>query len=348
MIEELLRQWDGTAVVTAHDAVTGAWIFIALHDNTLGPPTGGTRLKIYDHPADGLRDAMRLAEGMTFKWAGIDIPKGGGKGVIALTEPVSYGDRERLLQRYGRLVESLHGGFMTGQDLGTTPEDMLTIASETQYVHGIDYNKREALDPGPYTAHGVHVGICAAVEHVTGSDSLEGVTVLIQGAGDVGVPLGRALAQAGASLLVADVDTERAQGLAGETGGTVVETTAVYGTRCDVYAPCAVGATVNAETIPNLACRIVAGSANNQLAEPEDAGRLLERGILYAPDYIINGGGATAFGLMAQGTDGEAELFRQVERIGPRLRAIFREAAEREESPVWTAERMVQRALGRA
>lgn len=348
MIDELIRQWDGFAVVTAYDEPTKVWLFIAMHDNTLGPCTGGTRMKLYRSPEDGLYDAMRLAEGMTYKWAGVDIPFGGGKGVIALAEPLAYGDRRRILKRYGRLVESLRGGFTTGQDLGTTPEDMLTIAEETRFVHGIDYATKSALDPGPFTAHGVFVGIRAAVAHTSGTDDLSGKTVLIQGAGDVGLPLGRALAEAGATLLVSDLDDEKARALADEVSGTVVSPDDVYGTKCDVYAPCAVGATVNAATIRNLACSIVAGSANNQLAEPEDADRLLKRGILYAPDYVINGGGATAFGLVAQGITDNTELMDRVSGIGPRLAAIFAEAGEHNESPVDAARRLVERTLGRA
>lgn len=348
MIEDLIRQWDGFAVVTGHDAETDCWFFIAMHDITLGVAVGGTRMKIYDTPADGLRDAMRLAEGMTNKWAGVGIPYGGGKGVIALSQPAAYGDRERLLRSYGRLLGSLHGAFMTGQDLGTFPEDMVMIAREGKYVHGVDLESGSAIDPGPYTARGVMVGIRAAVRDAFGSDDLTGRSVLIQGAGDVGGPLADELHAAGATLLISDVDADRAKAVAARVHGRIVAPENVYGTSCDVYAPCAVGATVNAETIPNLACRIVAGSANNQLAEIKDAERLRAHGILYAPDYIINGGGAAAFGLMAQGIKDEAALMAKVEGIEQVLGGIFREAKARDESPVAAAQRAVDRVLGRS
>ncbi len=345
MIHELIEGWDGMGVVTSHDADTGTWFFIALHDTTLGPAVGGTRMKVYDSPDDGLRDAMRLGEGMTYKWAGVGIEFGGGKGVIALSRPLSDGERAAVLKRYGRLIASLRGSFQTGQDLGTTPEDMVAIAREAKFVHGIDREAWTALDPGPYTALGVFVGIRAAVKHVFGSDDLTGKSVLIQGAGDVGAPLARQLRDAGAKVLVTDIDSAREEALAQEVDGPVVDPAQVYETPCDVYAPCAIGATVNAETIPLLACRIVAGSANNQLAEAEDAARLHARGILYAPDYIINGGGAAAFGMMAHGTTDDTALFARCEQIGEVLAEIFDEAAERDESPLNAARRRVDRVL---
>lgn len=347
MIEDVLKGWDGMGVVTAHDAPSGAWFFIALHDATLGPMIGGTRCRVYDRPEDGLRDAMRLAEGMTHKWAGIGLHYGGGKGVIALSAPLPEDERAGLFRRWGRLVGTLRGSFQTGQDLGTTPEDMLTIASVTRWVHGIDHDAMQAVDPGPYTARGVFIGIRAAVRHVLGTDDLAGRRVVLQGVGDVGAPLARDLAAAGATVLLSDLDAGRAEALARELGGEVVAPDAVYETACDVFAPCAVGATVNAQTIPRLACRIVAGSANNQLGEAADAERLHARGILYAPDYIINGGGATAFGHLAEGERDEAVLMAKVDRIEEVLDAIFREAAEKNESPVQAARRLVDTRLAR-
>lgn len=344
---EPLRDWNGLGVVTRHDAPTDAWFFIALHDATLGPMVGGTRLRVYPSPREGVLDAIRLAEGMTYKWAGISVPYGGGKGVIALPRPLAAGERTPLLERYARLVAALGGRFMTGQDLGTTPEDMLVLAGETQYVHGIDYATRTAVDPGPYTAYGVFVGIGAALEVAFGSPSLAGRTVLIQGVGDVGEPLAGRLAEAGARVLVSDLDPARARTVAGAAGGEVVGAEAVYGTPCDVYAPCAVGATLSAESIPRLACRVVAGSANNQLAEAADAERLHARGIVYAPDYIVNAGGAAAFAALKRGVRDEAELYARVERIGRALASLLREAAEANESPVAAARRRVERVLHR-
>lgn len=342
---EPLRDWNGLGVVTRYDAATDAWCLIALHDATLGPMVGGTRLRVYPSPADGVRDAIRLAEGMTYKWAGISVPYGGAKGVIALSRPLAPPERTPLLQRYARMITALGGRFMTGQDLGTTPEDMLVLAAETQYVHGIDYATRQAVDPGPYTAYGVFVGIRAALGAAFGAPSPEGRRVLIQGVGDVGGPLARRLADAGARVLVSDVDQARARPLADAVRGDVIAPDAVYDTACDVYAPCAVGATLNVDTIGRLACRVVAGSANNQLAEPADADRLHARGILYAPDYIVNAGGAAAFAALKRGVRDDGELYARVGRIEGALAAILREAAEANESPLAAARRRVERVL---
>jgi glutamate dehydrogenase/leucine dehydrogenase len=341
-------RWNGLGVVTRYDPATQAWIFIALHDATLGAMTGGTRIKVYDRPEDGLWDAMRLAEGMTHKWAGIGVAYGGGKGVIALSRALAAGERPPLLRRYGRLIESLGGRFMTGQDLGTTPEDMLVLADETAYVHGVDYVTREVVDPGPFTAHGVYVGMCAALRSVFGSPDPRGRRVLVQGVGDVGAPLARRLGEADAELLVSDVDGTRAAAVAAQVKGRVVPPEAVVETPCDVHAPCAVGATLNRETIPRLQCRVVAGSANNQLAETADGDRLHARGILYAPDYIINAGGAAAFAALRQGIRDERELYGRVDGIASTLAEIFEEARDGQESPVRAAGRRVERVLRRA
>jgi leucine dehydrogenase len=304
-------------------------------------------MKVYARPEDGLRDAMRLGEGMTHKWAVVDMDFGGGKAVLALSHPVEGEERVGLLRRYARLLNSLQGSFSTGEDLGTTPEDMLVLSRESRWVHGYDPERDRMRDPGPYTALGVFEGIRAAVRHVWGGGSLRGRSVLIQGVGDVGEPLARLCADAGATLLLSDLDAGRCERVAAETGATVVAADAARSTACDVYAPCAVGATLSAETIPGLACRIVGGSANNQLEVAEDAERLHERGILYAPDYVINGGGATAFGLRTRGEEDDGVLRARVRAVGDALGEIFAEAAEANESPLNAASRRVQRNLSR-
>ena len=343
-LETLIREWDGLATVVRYDALTGTWIFIALHDDTLGRPMGGTRMRVYPTPADGLLDAQRLAEGMTHKWAGAGIELGGGKAVLAVPRPLEGAERAGLLRRYGRLVDSLHGTFSTGQDLGTTPEDMAVIAGETRYVHGREGSA--VTDPGPYTARGVHSAVLAVVRRVFGGDELAGRTVLVQGVGDVGGPLARGLAAAGARVLVSDADPERARAFADELGGETVAPEAVYDTPCDVFAPCAIGAVLNRETIPRFACRAVCGSANNQLERPEDADLLHQRGILYAPDYIANSGGAIAFALMARKAPAE-EIERRIEEVGAVLDQDFAEAAREGRSPLSIARRRVERMLGR-
>ena len=346
-LEAVIGDWDGEAVAIRFDRETGAWFFVAFHDTTLGTPNGGTRMRVYDGAADGLEDAMRLAEGMTRKWAVLGLPFGGGKAVLAVSSWPEGEEREGLLLRYGRFLETLGGSFQTGVDLGTTPEDMLVIGRVTRNVHGVEFETGRMIDPGPFTARGVLRGIEAALQAVFGDPSPEGRSVLVQGLGDVGRPLAGFLAERGARLLVSDLDQERAARVTRELGGEPVPPAEVAGRPCDVYAPCAVGGILTRETIPGLACRIVAGSANAQLGEPGDADRLHERGILYAPDYVVNGGGAAAFGLLSIGVRDEAAILARVDGIGDTLREIFHAAAERDESPVETARRKVDEVLGR-
>jgi leucine dehydrogenase len=344
-MRQLIEDWDGLAVVSRFHRSSGAWIFIALHSAALGRPTGGTRVKRYERPEDGLRDAMRLAEGMTHKWAAVGLPVGGGKGVLALSREIDAAERASLLDTYADLLNALRGGFSTGQDLGTTPDDILALSARTRFVHGASGGDGEARDPGPYTARAVLAGIRAALAHRFGSPDLAGRRLLVQGLGGVGRPLARSAAAAGATLLVSDVAEARVRELTDELGCEGMAPDAVFETHCDVYAPCAVGATLNVESIPRLACAIVGGSANNQLAEEEDARRLHARGILYAPDFVINGGGALAFGLMARGERDEELIGRRLEALGTSLTAIFAEAAERDESPLFAARRRVDRIL---
>ena len=347
-LKSLIEGWEGVGVVVRYDQLTGTWIFIALHNDMLGPCTGGTRMKVYPSPAIALQDAMRLGEGMTYKWAAVDVAFGGGKAVLAVPRPLEGEERTGLLTRYGQLIESLHGTFGTGVDLGTTPDDMLVISHATSYVHGVDRTTGSTIDPGPYTARGVFAGMRAAARAAFGSDDLQGKVVHIQGVGDVGAPLARLLKDAGADLRFSDIDTRRAEALAEELGGTeTFEPHTAYAAQCDIYAPCAVGATLNEETIPELTCRVIAGSANNQLAVPEDAERLHERGILYAPDYIVNAGGAVAFAMLGQGITEDAEICARVDNIGASLAGILREAGKVDESPVHAARRTVDERLAR-
>jgi leucine dehydrogenase len=345
---DLIRDWDGLGVVVRYDRPSESWFFVAFHDDTLGPPTGGIRMRIYDRPEDGLLDAMRLSRGMTSKWAGVELEFGGGKSVIALSRPLEGEERVEALLRFGRLLEHLRGAYWGGEDLGTSPADMAVLARVTRYVHGIRNGGADVVDPGPYTARGVRAGIQGALDHVFGATDVEGRTVLIQGVGDVGGPLAGMLAERGASLLVSDLNAALAGQVATRTGASVVPPEAVYETPCDVFAPCAVGSILNAGTIPRLRCRIVAGSANNQLGEDAvDADLLRARGIVYVPDYVVNAGGAIALALMSRGKP-EAEIFERIEGIRETIREILEEAAKLDESPLRAAERRVGRILARA
>ena len=346
-LTSLIEEWDGLGTVVSRHRESGSWIFIALHDATLGRPTGGCRLREYPSPADGLRDAMRLAEGMTYKWAAMGLPYGGGKAVLATSGPLDARGRRSLLSRFGEVVNALRGGFLTGPDLGTTSDDMSHLGTVTRWVHCATGTTAGA-DPGRFTAAGVLAGIRAAVAHLDASADLVGRSVLVQGVGAVGGHLARLLRDVGARVMASDIDAELAHEVAMECGGAVVPPDGVYRTECDVYAPCALGATLNATTIPELRCRIVAGSANNQLARGSDADALHERGILYAPDYVVSGGGAMGFGLMAQGLVDAAGAEDEVaRRIGSALAEIFGEAERSGASPVVAARRRADRVLAR-
>jgi leucine dehydrogenase len=326
VFEDLIRSWDGEEVVVHYDRSSGAWMFVCVHSSRRGPAGGGTRMKTYPTPADGLADAMRLSAAMTLKMAATDIPFGGAKAVLAVPALPEGDERRRLLLRYGDLAASLGGNFQTGPDVNTTIADMDVIGERHAHVFCRSKERGGSDDPGPYTARGVFHGIRASAAQVFGSSDLEGRRVLVQGVGDVGARLAEQLAEAGAGVLVSDIDAERARELADRIGAEVVPPETAIGVECDVYAPCALGGTLSAETIPRLRCRIVAGSANNQLAEPEDAERLAEAGILYAPDYVINAGGVIhAWGVESLGWDLDTVEAR-LAGIGDSLTEIYERA----------------------
>ncbi len=331
MFEELLKGWDGEQAVIRYDGASGAWMFVCIHSTALGPAGGGTRMRVYERPGDGLADAMRLSQAMTVKMAVANANRGGGKAVLAVPELPTGEARRRLLLRYAELVESLGGMYRTAGDMNITPADLDVVAERCSYVYGTTKNGGNS---GIGTARGVLHGIRASVEHVFGSPDLTGRTVLVQGLGAVGAPLARDLAAEGATVLVSDIDEER------NDGHAFVAPDAVIGTECDVYSPCAVGGTVNADSIPRLRCRIVAGSANNQLGGPADADRRREAGILYAPDYVINGGGVIQLvGIVDNGWD-EQELEHALAGIGDTLRRIYRDADEAGITSAAAAERL--------
>ncbi|MGI9092406.1 MAG: Glu/Leu/Phe/Val dehydrogenase dimerization domain-containing protein [Mycobacteriales bacterium] len=325
-IEELIAGWDGEGVVSHYDAEHGAWMFIGVHSTRLGPACGGTRMRVYDTPADGLSDAMRLAAGMTFKCAVAGLPTGGGKAVLAVPELPVGADRQDLLHRYGDLVEMLRGTYRTGPDMNTNGPDMDVIGERTAYAFGRSSGNGGRGSSGPDTAVGVWHGIRAAVAHAAGSAELTDRTVLVQGVGGVGGELVELLVKDGARVAVSDLDGERVADLQQRFGVMAVPAGAVVDTDCDVYAPCATGAVLCAETIPQLRCRIVAGAANNQLATPADAARLRAAGILYAPDFVINAGGALhLIGLELLGWS-DATLADRLAGIGTTLTEIFTHA----------------------
>jgi leucine dehydrogenase len=340
VFEELLERWDGDHVVVRHDP-SGAWIFVCLHLTGLGPAMGGTRLKPYASPAEALQDGLRLASGMTRKLAVLGLPYGGGKAVIDVPAIPNGEERRRLFERYAELLNSLGGSFVTGPDVNTGEPDMDVIGDRSRYVFCRSLGNGGSGDPSIHTALGVFHGIRASLKHAFGSDGLGDRTVLVQGAGSVGAKLVRLLLDAGATVLASDIDEERARA----TGATFVPADSALTTECDVYAPCALGATLNAESIPGLRCRIVAGAANNQLATDEDGERLREAGILYAPDYVINGGGALhGIGLEQLGWSRE-ELDTHVEDIADTLLRIYTQSDEQGISTEAAAERLAAERL---
>jgi glutamate dehydrogenase/leucine dehydrogenase len=320
------------------DAESGSWIFVTLDSTVLGPAGGGTRMRVYPTPAEGLADAMRLSRAMTWKMAAAGMPRGGGKAVLAVPELPAGEPRKRLLRRYGQLVAALGGTYRTAGDMNISPEDLDVVAETCPWVYG---TTGRGGNSGRGTARGALHAIRATVEHVFGSPELAGRTVLVQGAGSVGAVLARELAESGARVLVSDVDESRAVA----TGCETVPPERVLETEVDVYSPCAVGGTLDAESIPRLACRAVAGCANNQLAEPDDAGRLRERDILYAPDYVVNAGGIIQLiGLEDEGWD-ESQLEQRLAGIGDTLRTLFAEADSEGVTPADAADRLVRRRL---
>jgi leucine dehydrogenase len=281
-----MHQLGHEQVLLSHDPSCGYSGIIAIHDTTLGPALGGTRFWQYASTDDAITDALRLSRGMTYKSAVAGINLGGGKSVIIGDN--RRVDREALFRAHGRFVETLGGRYITAEDIGTSPADMEYIKLETDHVAGL---LGLSGDPSPVTAYGVYVGIKAAAKVRWGSDRLTGRTATVQGCGNVATHLCRHLHAEGVRLIVTDIAPEKVKRVVDETGATAVAPDAIYDQKADVYAPCALGATINDETIPRLRVEVIAGTANNQLAEDRHGDELERRGVLYAPDYVINGGG---------------------------------------------------------
>ncbi|MEW9856909.1 Glu/Leu/Phe/Val family dehydrogenase [Novosphingobium sp. M1R2S20] len=343
---------DHECVHFVHDRKSGLTAIIALHSTHLGPGAGGTRFWHYAEPESALRDALRLSRGMSYKNAMAGLPMGGGKAVI-LAGPDRTKSPE-MLAAFGDAIQALGGRYITAEDVGMGEPDMVAIAARTPFVTGLPTTDSAAAggDPGPFTAKGVYLGIKAAVAQKLGRDSLQGVHIAVQGTGSVGGGAARLLAQAGAKLTLADVDAARADALARELGARSVPADTIMDVECDVFSPNALGAVLDNSGIARLRAPIVAGGANNQLAKPEHGALLAERGILYTPDYVINGGGIIAVTLeYVARRDGHAcdvaEVHKAVEAIPGRLHAIWDEADASGRTPDVVADAMAQRLIGR-
>ncbi len=318
-IFERMSEMQHEQLVFCHDRVSGLKAIICVHNTTLGPALGGTRMWNYDSEEDAIQDALRLSRGMTYKSAVMGLNLGGGKAVI-IGDPRTD-KTEELWRAYGRFVHSLGGRYITAEDVGTTPDDMAFVSEETEFVAGLIH---KSGDPSPVTAYGTYVGIKAAVEQVTGSDDLEGITVAVQGIGSVGYSLCEHLHKDGVNLLVADIFEDKVQRAVDDFGAQAVDPEGIHAEECDVFAPCALGAVINDDTISELRCRVIGGAANNQLAAERHGQMLHDMDILYAPDFVINGGGVinVAHEFHPAGYNRGLAL-RQVEGIGARLLAVF-------------------------
>lgn len=346
-MESLIQEWDGESVIVRHDKPTGAWILIAIHSTRLGPATGGTRMKPYSDQEAALEDALRLAAGMTFKFAVPGIERGGGKAVIRLPETFDPGSREDLLRRYGGLIHQLGGLFYTGPDVGTSSADMDIIAETgSPYVFCRTLDAGGGGSPAPFTALGVFTGIKVACKHVFGDSSLERRKVLVQGVGSVGGILVEHLRDAGAEVLFSEVNEGLIHHFRDELGLQYIPREAVYETECDVFAPCALGGVITEQSIRQLKCRTIAGGANNQLAKPEIGEQLRAKGILYAPDYVINVGGAMASpGIETQGWTNAQAKERVADSVWSTLERIFTMANSEDISTDKAARRIADETL---
>ncbi|MGH9936515.1 MAG: Leu/Phe/Val dehydrogenase [Blastocatellia bacterium] len=349
MIIERLNVPTHQEVVCCRGEATGLQAIIAIHDTTFGPAVGGTRMWRYTTEAEALADALRLSAAMTYKAVAADLPFGGGKAVI-IGNPERDKSEERL-RAFGRFVESLEGRFLTGDDVGVSADDLRIVARETKYVVHPAKDPAKGMDSqwdtSYITALGVLHGIKAAAQQRFQTSSLSEVSVAIQGLGKVGGWLARLLHAEGARLSLTDLDHGRLLDIAGQLNARAVSPSEIYRVEADVFSPCALGGVLNDEVIPLLKCRVVAGAANNQLAQPRHAEELRKRGVLYAPDYVINAGGLISALYEMGRCDGETTLRRTAE-IYDRLMSIFALARRSKISPASAADHLVEDKIRRA
>lgn len=311
---------DHEQVVFCRDKASGLKAIIAIHNTNRGPGLGGCRMWNYDTEDEAVADVLRLSRGMTYKNALANLPWGGGKSVILGDSKTDKSPE--LMQAMGRFVESLSGRYIIAEDVGTNPDDMAEIAKHTTHVQGV---RGKGFDPSPATAFGVFTGLKVSVQVKLGRPDLEGIRVAVQGLGHVGYDLASQLREAGADLVVTDIDREAVAKATAELGAEAVDLDEIYSQEVDVFAPCALGAVINDETLPQLKAKVIAGAANNQLAEDRHGDELHTRGILYAPDYVINAGGVIH--IFHEGPDYDKQkAFAHVGRIGDTLAEVYRRA----------------------
>ncbi|AUW93535.1 Glu/Leu/Phe/Val dehydrogenase dimerization domain-containing protein [Sulfobacillus sp. hq2] len=323
-IFEAMEQYGHEELVFWYDQAAGLKAIVAIHDTTLGPALGGLRMWPYDSEDDAITDVMRLSRGMTYKNAAMGLDLGGGKSVIWADS--RHDKTEARLRSFGRLIQSLGGRYITAEDVGVNADDMAVVARETEFVGGL---KETSGDPSPATALGVLEGMKAAMMLAFGSADFHGRRIAIQGLGHVGTLLGEMLKNEGATLIVTDIHEDEGRVVADRLGAQWVAPDAIYGVDADVFAPCALGAIINDRTIDQFKCRVIAGSANNQLQEPRHGLELMKRGIVYVPDYVINGGGVVnvADEFHRDGYNQE-RAYARVRGIGKQVQEILQHAQQ--------------------
>nr|WP_309101023.1 branched-chain amino acid dehydrogenase [Fredinandcohnia onubensis] len=328
-----MEKYDYEQLVFCQDKQSGLKAIIAIHDTTLGPALGGTRMWTYASEEAAIEDALRLAKGMTYKNAAAGLNLGGGKTVI-IGDP-RKDKNEEMFRAFGRYIQGLNGRYITAEDVGTTVADMDIIHEETDFVTGISPAFGSSGNPSPVTAFGVYRGMKAAAKEAFGSDSLEGKIIAVQGVGNVAYTLCKYLHEEGANLIVTDINKDAVDRAVRDFGARAVDPNDIYGVDCDIYAPCALGATVNDETIPQLKAKVIAGSANNQLKEPRHGDTIHELGIVYAPDYVINAGGVINVADELYGYNQDRAL-KKVESIYDTIAKVI-EIAKRDGIPTYQA-----------
>lgn len=334
-------------VARCMDPESGLHAIISVHSTVLGPSLGGLRMWPYESEEEALYDVLRLSKGMTYKSAVAHTGLGGGKAVI-IGDPTKI-KSEALYLAMGRFIEALGGKYITAEDVNTKIEDLEIVRRATKYVTGLPQDTGGSGNPSPYTAYGVYLGIRAALGWKFGDDGLDGRTVAVQGVGAVGSDLVRRLVKGGATVFIADHNEHKVTALVGELGVTPVDESEILFQDVDLLAPCALGAIINDETIPHLRCKIIAGATNNPLEEPRHGEALVERDILYAPDYVINAGGIinVSTELMPGGFNQEASLAR-IERIPKALRELWTIAKEENIAPNIASNRLAENILAEA
>ncbi|MBC7740816.1 MAG: Glu/Leu/Phe/Val dehydrogenase [Bdellovibrionaceae bacterium] len=324
--EMIEKHGEHDQVVICHDKSVGLKAIIAIHNTSLGPALGGTRMWNYKNEEDAMTDVLRLSKGMTYKASAAGLNLGGGKAVI-IGDPKTQ-KSEGLFRAFGQYINSLNGKYITAEDVGTNERDMEHIYMETPWVTGIPKAFGGSGDPSPYTAHGVLMGIKAAAQEKLGTDTLKGMRIAVQGLGNVGSNLVKYLIEEGCKVIVSDIDQARVKLLHDSYNVEVVSPDQILGVECEIQAPCAMGAIVNDQTIMKFKCKAIAGGANNQLAEARHGDQLRELGILYAPDYVVNAGGLMNVFVELEGYSPD-RAFEKTRKVFDNVKRVF-EIAKRD------------------